>query len=196
MDFKVGRRMSMQKGRRVSTISNPRSISRLVSDSGRRPDTKLSDIPAHVIPRDKLVTYTLAYSTSVEKAFRRTYKTTFFGPLSGNVMRRSEPVLEVEKLPELYSDFVYINNLLEQNQQFARKLLEEVSESTEEPGKLVKLPKVARSRKVSRSRDGNISTTPVTSTKLPQIGQNSSSSLSVTLGGSISSSSDNALQVG
>ena len=131
------------------------------------------------IPNRSSVTISFSYALSVEKALRRKYRVQVFGPLSAGPPTSREPLFDIEHLPDIYQDLVYMNRIVEHNREYAERnrdegsLLQDTS-LAEDPAKL-KLPKI---RGQKRSRENSISQTSrlksPSNTKLPLIGRTSS----------------------
>ena len=116
-------------------------------------------------------TMSFSYAMAVEKALRRQYHVKVFGPLSAKPRPEREIYVEIERLPDIYHDFRYVNDLIDHNKQFSDKLKEEVpscDQYCDEPNK-TKLPKVRTRKNRSRENSINRSVSIVRSTSLTKL---------------------------
>ncbi len=140
--------MSVSRGtrRRDSPHSSRRSSLTLPRLGGSLYSPEPSDRPAASTTTSVL---RFVYSEAVEKAFKRTYDCTAFGPFSA--VPKKNPGIEIVELPQLYSDYLTVRALTVRNRVYAEKLLAEQDGLGELGNRLPRLSiKSGRGRRGSR----------------------------------------------
>ena len=85
----------------------------------------LGDTPPK-LAKKKTMTVNFVYSKSVEKAFRRQYNSSAFGPKSA--VQSFQPGVEIRNLDGIYSDFLFVKDVLRHNRKYIEKLKQELME--------------------------------------------------------------------
>ena len=70
-------------------------------------------------------TMKFVYSEAVERAFRRRFMCTDFGPISA---KPTQPSIEIIKLPQLYDEFQFVKGLVARKDEYIKKLKEELGD--------------------------------------------------------------------
>ena len=115
------------------------------------------------IPIQEKQVIKFVYSQAVEKAFKRQYHCTQFGPVSA---KPQFPPVEIKRLPEIYGDFLMIASLLESNHRHVEELRARGELIREKS--VVKLPKMTFKNtvaKLKQKKRGAITSVP----KLPPL---------------------------